>query len=127
GADYVKCLPIELVAKKLKPLLEDTSIKQVYHNWLFDYHVLKEWMGITTVPYFDTVIASALLDENIPKDLETLSAHYLKLHAYSFSKLFGKNYTFDRAPILINPKTRTGNIASYYAIRDTESTYKLYK
>lgn len=33
--------------------------------------------------------------------------------------------TFDRAPIKMDPNTRTGNLAGYYAIKDTELTYNL--
>ena len=126
GVDYVDCLPKEVVSKALKPLLEDKKRKLIWHNYKFDYHVLHNWMGIDVDCYFDTMIAQALLDENQSKALKDLAPKYLKIPADRFSVLFGK-VTFDKVPIKLNPHTRTGNLAAYYAIKDTELTYKLYQ
>lgn len=124
GIDYVKCLKKEYVAEKLKPLL--TSKKLVLHNAKFDMHVIKNWLGFEIEPYFDTMIAQWLLDENQPKSLKELATIYLKIEADKFSELFGKE-TFDTIPILLNPETRTGNLATYYAVKDVEMTYKLFE
>lgn len=126
GVDYVKCLPKELVIQKIKPILEDRNKKLIFHNAKFDMHVFRIWMGINVIPYFDTMIAQWLLDENQSKALKDIAPLYLKIEADKFSTLFG-NVTFDRIPILLNPVTRTGCLAGYYAIKDTELTYKLYE
>lgn len=125
GIDYVKCLPKEIVINKVKPLLEDNSIKLILHNSKFDMHVLYNWLGIKITPYFDTMIASALLDENQPKGLKELSGLYLKEPADKFTELFGKE-TFDTIPILLKDGRR-GCLAGYYAIKDTYMTYRLYE
>lgn len=89
-------------------------------------HVLRNWMGIYLEPAFDTMIAQAVLDENRSKALKDLAPLYLKIPADKFGQLFGK-VTFDKVPILLNPHTRTGNLATMYATKDTELTYKLYQ
>lgn len=126
GADYVKCLPRELIRNTLKPILEDKGKKWLLHNAKFDVHVLRNWMGIYLTPYFDTMIAQALLDENQSKALKDLAVKYLKVPADKYSTLFGKT-TFNKIPILLNEETRTGNIATYYAAKDTELTYRLWE
>lgn len=128
GLDYVKCLPKNLVTLKLKPLLEDIERKLILHNSKFDSHILRKWMGIDIKDYiyFDTMIAQALLDENHSKALKDMAVTYLKIPADRYATLFGK-ITFNNIPILLNPSTRTGNLATYYACKDTELTYKMWE
>lgn len=124
GADYVKVIPKEYAIKRLKPLIEEYNKKFLLHNAKFDMHVLYNNLGITIKPYFDTMVAQALLDENQSKALKDIAPYYLKIEADKFSTLFG-SVTFDKVPILLNPNTRTGCLAGYYAIKDTELTYKV--
>jgi len=126
GADYVKCLPIELVSEKLKPQLERKDLKHLYHNYGFDYHIIRRCLDIRTKCYFDTMIAQAILDENQPKALKKMATYYLKIPSDTFSELFGSTI-FSTVPILINPKDRTGNMATFYATKDTELTYRMYE
>lgn len=126
GVDYVKCLPRTLIRETLKSLLEDKDRKLILHNAPFDYHILSNWMDIQITPYFDTSVAQGLLDENVSRKLKDLAPMYLKIPADKFNTLFGK-ITFNKVPILLNPDTRTGSLASYYAIKDAELTYLLYE
>ncbi|MGA4519290.1 DNA polymerase [Solibacillus silvestris] len=119
----VTCLSKEYVKGPLKRLLEAKNKKFLFHNYKFDAHVLHNWMDIDIKCYFDTMIAAGLLDENTSKALKDLAPLYLKVPADKFSTLFGK-ITFDRIPIKLN-EDRTGNLSSYYAIKDTELTYNL--
>lgn len=126
GEDYVKCLPLELVKKRLKPQLGREDLKQIYHNYGFDYHIIRRYFDVRPVCYFDTMIAQAILDETQSKALKHMAAHYLKIPSDTFSDLFG-NVIFSKVPVLINPKDRTGNMATFYATKDTELTYKMYE
>lgn len=119
------CLDKWMVQGALKPILEDENKKYLFHNAKFDCHILWNWMGIKIVPYFDTMIAAGLLDENTSKALKDLAPIYLKVPADKYGSIFGKT-TFDQVPIKLN-EDRTGNLASYYAIKDTELTYNLAK
>lgn len=118
------CLPRDLVADMLRPIFEDRSIKFLLHNAKFDMHVLWNWMHIRLIPWFDTMIGQAILDENQSKALKDMAPYYLKVEADKFSTLFGK-VTFDKIPIKLDPNTRTGCLAGYYAIKDTELTYRM--
>lgn len=126
GVDYVKCLPLELVANTLKPLLSREDLKQIYHNFGYDYHIIRRFLGVNVKCYFDTIIGQAMLDENHPKALKVMATTYLKIPSDTFSDLFG-NVTFDRVPVLIDELTGTGNMATFYATKDTELTYKMYE
>ena len=126
GEDYIECLPLELVKEKLAPQLSRKDLKQIYHNYGFDYHIIRRFLGARPVCYFDTMIAQAILDETQSKALKHMATHYLKIPSDTFSTLFG-NVTFQHVPILINPKDRTGNMATFYATKDTELTYKMYE
>ncbi|ATO48551.1 DNA polymerase [Brevibacillus laterosporus] len=118
------CLPRELVADMLRPIFEDRSTKFLLHNAKFDMHILWNWMRIRLVPWLDTMIGQAVLDENQSKALKDMAPFYLKVEADKFSTLFGK-VTFDKIPIKLDPNTRTGCLAGYYAIKDTELTYRM--
>jgi len=127
GIDYVKCLPKDLVADSLRKILQDKSKKFIFHNWKFDRHVLHNWMSIDVTAYFDTSVAQGLLDETVPRSLKDLATRYLKIPADKFSTIFGASTKFSTVPILLDPRTRTGNISTYYAAKDAELTFKLYK
>jgi DNA polymerase-1 len=127
GVDYVKCLPKDTVTTYLKPSLERKGLRIVGHNYKFDAHVLFNWLGISTIHnlYFDTTVASALLDENKPKKLKELYKIYMKEPADRFTTLFGKE-TFDTIPILLK-SGRRGCLAGFYAIKDAYMTWALYE
>ena len=97
------------------------------HNYKFDAHVLYNWLGIRTIDnlYFDTMVASALLDENKPKNLKDLSGIYLKEPADRFTTLFGKE-TFDTIPILLKAGRR-GVWQDIMLIKDAHMTWRLYE
>lgn len=126
GVDYVQCLPREYIKERIKPLLEDSSKKFLFHNYRFDYHILNNWMGIKVGCYFDTMIAQWLLDENHSRALKDMAPTYLGVEADRYGSLFGKT-TFDKVPILMDKASRVGALASYYAIKDTELTYRMYE
>jgi DNA polymerase-1 len=124
GTDYVHCLPNVVVADAIRPILENPELKLLLHNAKFDMHVLRRWLKIKIKPYFDTMIGQALLDETQSKRLKDMATFYLKIPSDRFSTLFGK-ITFEKVPIRMNLETRTGNLASYYAIKDTFLTWDM--
>lgn len=126
GVDYVKVLDIDLVTNIVKPLFEDSTKKFILHNCKFDQHVLFNNMGIRLKPYADTMVMSRLLDENTRASVKELAGIYLGIKAAKFNQLFPK-IIFNTVPILINPTTGAGNLASYYAIKDTDMTLKLFE
>lgn len=110
----------ELVFKKLKPFLEDVSIKKIFHNAKFDIHMLrKEGIEIKGL-YLDTMVAMHLLNENEPSfALKNLATKYGKFFGFedksmTYEELFGKG-GFEKTPL---------DIGTVYACKDTHLTYK---
>lgn len=95
------------------------NIKHVYHNAKYDLRVLHWYLGIDFVPYWDTMIASKLLNENESMALKYQYAKYIEKSnkEYDFDSLF-KGVDFRQVPI---------DIAAMYAATDAYITYQLYE
>ena len=84
-----KSLKKEIVLKKIKPLLEDPSIKKVGQNIKFDFIVLKQ-NGIEINPIEDTMLISYTLDAGINRhNMDTLSEIHLGHKTITFKELVG--------------------------------------
>ena len=116
-----KCLNIDVVIKKIKPILEDISIKKIGQNIKFDYMILKK-NNIIINPLEDTMLASYTLDAGLNRhNLDTLSEIHLGHKTISFKELVGsgkKKITF--ADVDLKKATR-------YAGEDADITFRLYK
>ena len=60
GHKSSKCIDKDIVIKKLKPLLEDPSVKKIGQNIKFDFIVLYK-QGITISSMEDTMLMSYVL------------------------------------------------------------------
>ncbi|MFF2480287.1 DNA polymerase [Paenibacillus sp. NPDC058071] len=84
NSEYSSCsdrppiLPLKSISESLRPILENAPIMLLLHNAKFGMHIMSRLLNITIIPYFDTSIAQALLDENHSSDLEEMAARYLK-------------------------------------------------
>lgn len=78
-------LPLEEVVRHLRPQFEREDIRLVGHNIKFDLHVLAR-IGILfkTKDLFDTMIASWICDENLPKGLKENSQRILGMSQEHF-------------------------------------------
>jgi DNA polymerase-1 len=112
----------ELSISAVKPLLEDGKIKKIGQNIKFDLLVLKR-AGITLRGiYFDTMIASYLLNPSERRhNMDDLAEKYLNYRTITFKELtgIGKN----AVPITEVPLDKL----SEYAIEDADVTFRLYK
>ncbi len=115
------CLNQEKVIKKLKPILEDESIKKIGQNIKFDFIVLKH-QGITMNSMEDTMLMSYVLDAGKNRhNMDTLSEIHLNHKTISFKDIVGsgkKEINFSEVEI---------NKAMQYAAEDADITYRLYK
>ena len=85
----IKSLKKEVVLKKIKPILEDVSIKKVGQNIKFDYLVLSQ-NNINLNPIEDTMLISYTLDAgNNRHNLDTLSEIHLNHKTISYKELVG--------------------------------------
>ena len=120
-AHKVKSLKKEIVLKKIKPLLEDPSIKKVGQNIKFDFSVLKQ-NGIEINPIEDTMLISYTLDAGSNRhNMDTLSEIHLNHKTITFKELVGSGKNkLNFADIEIAKATE-------YAAEDADVTLRLYE
>ena len=116
----VKCLNKDLVIKKIKPILEDASIKKVGQNIKFDYKVLKQ-NGIEINSIEDTMLVSYALDAGTNRhNLDTLSEIHLSHKTISYKELVGTGKKkLNLSDVDIDKVTE-------YAAEDADITLRLY-
>jgi len=116
-----QCLNQEKVFKKLKPVLEDESIKKIGQNIKFDFIVLKR-RGIKMNSMEDTMLMSYVLDAGKNRhNMDILSEIHLNHKTITFKDIVGsgkKEINFSEVEI---------NKAMMYASEDADITYRLYK
>jgi len=119
GKQYSQ-LPRDAVISKLRPLLEDESLKKTGQNIKYDMVVLAthgvRFRGVE----FDTMIASYLIDPTGGKhNLDDLALRYLDHKMIPISDLIGtgaKATTMDHVPV---------DRAAHYACEDADMTWRL--
>ena len=115
------CLNKEKVIKKLKPLLEDKSVKKIGQNIKFDFIVLYN-QGIVMNSMEDTMLMSYVLDAGKNRhNMDTLSEIHLGHKTISFKEIVGtgkKEINFSDVDL---------DKAMHYAAEDADITYRLYK
>ena len=116
-----KSLKKEIVLKKIKPLLEDLSIKKVGQNIKFDFIVLKQ-NGIEINSIEDTMLISYTLDAGINRhNMDTLSEIHLGHKTITFKELVGSGKNkLNFADIELAKATE-------YAAEDADVTLRLYE
>ncbi len=111
----------DVVLKKLKPILEDPSIKKVGQNIKYDFIIFKN-NGIELSSVEDTMLLSYTLDAgNNRHNMDTLSELHLGHKTISYKDLVGtgkKQLNF--ADVDIKPATE-------YAAEDADITLRLYE
>ncbi len=109
------------VLKKLKPILEDKSIKKIGQNIKFDYIIFFH-RGIDISSMEDTMLMSYVLDAGKNRhNMDTLSVLHLDHKPIAFKELVGtgkKEINFSEVNIME---------AKDYAAEDADITFRLYK
>ncbi len=121
SADISDRLPQEDFVKIFKPVFENKEIKKVCQNGKFDISVMRS-IGIDVHNfYFDTMLASYVLDPDQKHGMDDLSEKYLKYKPIPLSDLIGEkkdpSHIFD---------VRLDSLAMYSA-EDADITYRLYE
>ncbi|MDB9844599.1 DNA polymerase I [bacterium] len=121
GHKFKGCLKKEAVIKKLRPLLEDESVKKIGQNIKFDFIVLFK-QGINMNSMEDTMLMSYVLDAGKNRhNMDTLSEIHLQHKTISFKEIVGtgkKEINFSDVEL---------DKAMEYAAEDADITYRLYK
>ena len=121
GHNSKKSIDKDKVLKKLKPLLEDPSIKKIGQNIKFDFIVLFKH-GISISSMEDTMLMSYVLDAGKNRhNMDILSEIHLNHKTITFKDLVGtgkKEISFSEVDI---------EKAKDYAAEDADITFRLYK
>ena len=114
-------LDLEDFVKIFKPVFENKKIKKVCQNGKFDIAVLRS-QGINVENfYFDTMLASYLIDPDQKHGMDELSQKYLKYKPIPLTELIGTKK--DPSKIF----DVDVNLLSSYAAEDADVTYRLYE
>ena len=115
------CLDKQQVLKKLRPILEDQSVKKIGQNIKFDYIIFFH-NGITLNSLEDTMLISYVLDAGKNRhNMDTLSEIHLDHKPKSYKELVGTGKK------QINFKDVDIKEALEYAAEDADITFRLYK
>jgi len=116
-----KNLEEKKIIKKIKPILEDKSIKKIGQNIKFDYIIFYH-KGINMNAMEDTMLMSYVLDAGKNKhNMDALSEIHLDHKTIAFKDIVGtgkKQINFSEVKI---------DIAKDYAAEDADITFRLYK
>ena len=115
-----KSLKKEFILKKIKPILEDISIKKVGQNIKFDFIILKQ-NNIEINSIEDTMLISYTLDAGTNRhNLDTLSEIHLNHKTISYKELVGTGKNKLKFSDITLEK------ATEYAAEDADVTLRLY-
>jgi DNA polymerase-1 len=114
-------LPLDVVLRKLKPLLEHPAVLKIGHNLKYDW-VMFDKVGLRVAPIDDTMVMSFDLDagRSFGHGLEELAKLHFDHECIPFKQLCGtgsKQITFDKVPL---------QQATEYAAEDADITLRLW-
>ncbi len=114
-------LSLEIFKKIFKPIFESNKIKKVCQNGKFDIAILRTQGIEVNNFYFDTMIASYVLDPDQKHGMDDLAQKYLHYKPIALSELIG----IKKDPSKIFDVNI--NELSQYSAEDADITFQLYK
>ncbi len=120
-SDGKKRLPVDDFKKIFKPLFENKKIKKVCQNGKYDISVMRG-LGIKVENfYFDTMVASYIIDPDQKHGMDDLSQKYLSYQPIPLSSLIGEKKDPTKMYDVEVEKL------SDYAAEDADITFQLYE
>jgi DNA polymerase I len=114
-------LPFEATLAKVKPFLENATIKKVGQNLKYDKHVLANHNIQLNGIAHDTLLQSYVLESHRGHGMDELSERHLGIKPISFEEVAGKGakaVTFNQVTV---------DVASEYAAEDADITLQLHQ
>ncbi len=112
----------DTVLNQIKPILEDESVDKIGHHLKYDAHVLENHGIHLKGWYFDTMLASYVLNSVATRHgMDDVARLYLSHFTTTFEQVAGKGAkqkTFNQIEI---------ETAAHYAAEDAHVTYRLYE
>lgn len=119
--DLSERLSIEDFIDIFKPVFESNKVKKVCQNGKFDISVLRKYDIVVNNFYFDTMLASYVIDPDQKHGMDDLSEKYLNYKPIPLSELIG---TKKDATKIFDVDLEN---LSDYAAEDADITYRLFK
>jgi DNA polymerase I len=114
-------LPADDFVRIFKPVFQNPAIRKICQNGKYDIAVLRTY-GIETANfYFDTMLASYLIDPDQKHNMDSLSEKYLNYNTIKLSELIGAK----KNPELIFDAPAED--LSNYSCEDADVTFKLFR
>ena len=112
----------ESVIDKIKPILENPSVKVIGHNLKYDLQILKKFGINVSRNVFDTMLAHYLISPESSHKLDVLSENYLNHKCIPIEDIIGKPGVNQKKMTDLDP------LEVYrYACEDADVTYSLKK
>lgn len=112
----------DLILAQIKPILEEKSVEKIGHHLKYDAHVLKNHGIELQGWYFDTMLASYVLNSVATRHgMDDVARLYLSHLTTTFEQVAGKGAkqkSFNQIEL---------ETASHYAAEDAHVTYRLYE
>ena len=108
------------VLKRLKPVLENPSVKKIGQNAKFDMLILRRHDIVVAPLAFDTMLAAYVLDSSNSVGMDALAERYLNYRPISITELIGPKGK-DQKSMLSVPVEQTAE----YACEDADITFQL--
>lgn len=112
----------EVILAQIKPILEDDSVQKIGHHLKYDAHVLENHDIHLAGWYFDTMLASYVLNSVATRHgMDDVARLYLSHLTTTYEQVAGKGAkqkTFNQIPL---------ETAAHYAAEDAHVTYRLYE
>ena len=110
----------QMVLEALKPVFADAQIRKIGHNLKFDAQIMEQHGVPVNGLYFDTMIASYLLNPSGQHKLDKVSEQYLGYEMIHIEELIGKGKNQKKMTEIAAVQTAD------YAAEDADITLKLY-
>ena len=121
SADLSDRMPVSDFIKIFKPVFENSKIKKVCQNGKYDIAVMKHYDVSVTNFYFDTMLASYVIDPDQKHGMDELSEKYLNYRPIPIIDLIGSKKTPEKI-FEVDPAR-----LSDYSGEDADITYRLYQ
>ncbi|MCU4612547.1 DNA polymerase I [Acinetobacter parvus] len=112
----------EAVLAQIKPILENENIRKIGHHLKYDAHIFANHGIIIQGWYFDTMLASYVLNAGATRHgMDDVARVYLSHLTTTFEQIAGKGAkqkTFNQIEL---------EVAAHYAAEDAHVTYRLYE
>ena len=114
-------LPFEATLARIKPILENPTLKKVGQNLKYDKHVLANYGIALNGIAHDTLLQSYVLESHHSHGMDDLALRHLGLKAISFEQVAGKGAK------QVGFNQVTVEVAAEYAAEDADITLQLHQ